>query len=1506
MTSTSPSHRLRDLTTHERRHVQATVDSIERCVGDLYRIATTTTTSSSEVQQQQQSPSIASNMTQQYPLPSLLRSLLDVISLDESMAGGLVKTTRTVPILRQLLERRLDLEHHIIGNTDAETAATHPTTTTEDATMKHLRDQVRWIFQSSLPTVARLLRVLIISSHSRRAFHGFMQQGRSSRAFIDLLRHQDSLVDGARALSHVLQYSQDAKEVLDLLVKPASEGGGGLLEVLHAMAHDAAVVWSTIPLLTSTHNNQWGKQPSPSGSPMEVGLLTSTLMFMGAVVGVTPRPATAVVWSMSNLFASVLIPLILERESCWYSAAFSVGDSTAASAVEVSPARGGGSSNTAMHMTQLSIQVLKEECVQLACVLATTLSSIVEHHQQFSTVDEAITATSPSTSTLGEVEVTTSLAHLDTLRSIMHTLLHYAANHGLPSSPLDAQLVLFWSACSSTSSTASSSSSTALLAAGDTSAVAGWWMHHTVYRCREHLTVIRRHNLDAKAVQRALLSILHDIQQTPAASDIAAQHYAFVLGRLPGGMKTLVGTLSTVDEEVSSTSCAVLISVLRAAPQLRGGSTTTTATTDISSPSASGLSSTSASFASSSLFTDQQDLAEYRRHPVHQFDALDGILLLRDMLDDYSDDVLSGAVGILSACATSLGRVVGEMEHHGVFRRLRVLAFRIANKRLPRALSLPTAAPFSSCAASPEALRGREDSTANAAEDDEDDHENPRTLLPLSALCCDCMGRLPPPALRAVFAENPEDLVKPLLRAWWTHINAMITQHSSQSESSSAQFSFPAGRAIFPLVSPFTRWLCNVARVFGGSMVLSAIPLIGNAADDCGSATSSSSTHEGSHLWMSQWARFTLSVGGVDATVALTTSLMRVLQEGCLSVLSTPTAKVPTPAKQREEGEEAEDGNPPSASPAVAAATDAAVEQFSATIHDLACVVFAMPFDSESKQLFVFGVFWELIAEVVSVAPRPIVSALCSTLYESLMGCLRVAVLSLAPAGIASIRHMVAVLDAWGLARQDEVANLLSTFVTREGNSLSITNRAVAVKLLLHILAPADEAHPPQVSSPNNGDQFPSPTNAGSGNNGVLLPTVSKEVRETFGLLWTKIILLCEDAVDDEQQQQQHHDDEDTVSCEALANVCFQALVRGADDYIASLMRTALLVLDSILYVHPEALASSPVTLPWLGSVADADEGHDILVALVPLINGLLSQAPSCRWTIAVDNYANDDVSHNGGSMLTFFVRLISCGACLEVPLKVLGIYGLWHCLELSTTGSPVVGSLRPSTARRGGRSATAEETRIAATLRSWNILLLLAHIQREAAELQQPEEAQAEIREACYMLTERIVLLSNNGSASGGGGNVGGSADAAAAPPSATTVSAGLEDVWQFMEMTVFARGALEAQACSLLLCVLQDDSSRAYFRSSSGGGGYHARPAAAAAAATTQLSHSSNPYADLLNELRHSLRQELFPTADAHERGGSLAAPAAIAAAAAQSSISNSQAYYALLQVEKYIAEL
>jgi hypothetical protein len=1449
MASTSPSHRLRDLTTHERRHVQTTVDSIERCVGDLYQMATqpdpTAATTDTTTTTQE-------SISQRYPLPSLLRSLLDVISLDESMCGGLVKTTRTVPILRQLLERRLDIEHQMsVGECSNALAG--------EANQR--RDDVRWLFQSSLPTVARLLRVLIISSHSRRAFHGFMQQGRSSRAFIDLLRHQDSLVDGARALSHVLLYSQDAKEVLDLLVKPASEGGGALLDVLYQMAHDAAVVWSTIPLLPQSAGS------CTNGSPAEVGLLTSTLRFMGAVVGVTPRPATIVVWSMSHLFASVLVPQIIEREPCWYSAAFS-GD---AASSDVSPSRGtthSSSSSSAMYTTQLSIQMLKEECLHLGCVLATTLSSIVEQHQQ---------SPAPPSGT-EEEEVSTSLAHLDALRSAMHALLQYAAQNGLPAA-LDVQLVSFWSACSSASST---SASTALLPADDASA-AGWWMHHAVYRCREHLTVIRRHNLDAKAVQRALLSILHDIQQSPAASDVAAQHYAFVLGRLPGGMKTLVGTLSTVDEEVSSTSCAVLIAILRAAPEI------------CDSPEML-------------LIADQHDLAEYRRHPVHQFDALDGILLLRDMLDDYSDDVLSGAVGILSACATSLGRVVNEMEHHGVFRRLRVLATRISNKRLPRALSLPpppTASMQPSSSTSIEALKSHEDSAAVIDDADYDD-ENLRTLLPLAALCCDCMGRLPPSALRAVFAESPEELVKPLLRSWWTHINSMISQHegcsSSQSHEPSASSSppFSAGRAIFPLVSPFTRWLCNTARVFGGGLVLSAIPLIGAPASlQQGNACDERppSTQGEPRLWMSQWARFTLSVGGVDATVALTTSLMRVLQEGCLSVLSTPTAKVPSLSADvtAEQSDRQRSGGTMQSLPSAA---DAAVEQFSATIHDLACVVFAMPFNSEAKQLFVFGVFWELIAEVVSIAPGPIVNALCSTLYESLMGCLRVSVMSSAPAGIASIRHMVAVLEAWGLSRQDEVANLLAAFVTRE-KGLTTTNRAVAVRLLLHIINPADaEDADRNRQVPSSGESFPSPTNdTAARNNGVLLPTVSRELRESFGLLWTKIILLCEDAADaDDYQATQHHRvDDDVVSCEALANVCFEALVRGADDYIGPLMRTAMLVLDSILYMHPEALASSPLSLPWLGSIADADEGHDVLVALVPLINGLLSQSPSCRWTVVDSSSASSDDGGHGASMLTFFVRLISCGGCLEVPLKVLGIYGLWHCLELSSTTSPVVGSLRPSTARRGGRSAAAEESRVAATLRSWNILLLLAHIQREAAELHQPEEAQAEIREACYLLTERIVLLSNTG----GAGSVLGDAASAAAPSPATS---SLEDVWQFMEMTVFARGALEPQACSLLLCVLQDDSSRAYFRSSSG---YQTRPAAAAGSTP-----SSTPYADMLHELRRSLRQELYPTSVAgssEARGGSLAAPALAAAAAQQSSTAhNSQAYYALLQVEKYIAEL
>lgn len=1342
--------------------------------------------------------------------------MLATVTSDESVCGGLVKTTRTLPILRLLLERRLALER------DATTQEPLVSSSSQD-----VRDAVRVALTSCLPMTAKILRYLVVNSHSRRAFSGFLPQHRAS-AFLQLLLSDDTFNDAAHILIHVLLYSQDAKEILDQLVLPVEEGGGGLLDTLRQICHNAVVVRTCSPDC-SVQN--------------ELPLLTATVAMLSAVVSVTPRPHDAVLDVVRELYTFAIAPLLSERTELW------VGLLTSTIPVTHHPLPIG------RRQMQLAVALeplitLNEEALHLATVLRLELLQ-----QQLPIAADPL---SQAVTSLLNVWAETDVA-------------------------VDEQLIVLWESCCSVIDPSYVFGS-ALAAISHRHAHSGIQPHllvapstscqpelilHAVRRNRVHLQTIRKHNLDAKAVQHALLEMLHDVQAGGGASSSpargygerrgsvtvggVAEAYACALGRMAGGIKTLVGTLSTVDEEVSSLSCAVLIAVLRSAPPLHKNSTgnsSSHATACLLDPDdddeACGTTTASVVISASlNIDADEETLAERRRNPIHQFAALDGILLLSDMLDDYSDDVLSGAVGLLAAVSSS-PRALREMEQHDVLRKVRGLMQSIGDRRMnasfvaakllpPSALVEPAAASSTTGAAT---AAGDHESIASmggvssAASDADDDV---RRLIPLATLCCDSICRLPPPALRQLFPQR--DILQTILSSWWHHVHSAVVSTETPAAAST----------VFPLLSPFARLLCNISRVFGRRVVSGVIALVDSAG----------------RPWMGVWTQVALRNGGVGAAVALATGLIRLLQE-----VSTFSLKATN----------SNNNHPHNPNPSTAtASTDVAiVPSMLASLHDMACTIFLIPFDQPQQQMMVLQSFWVLVSEVMQVASRDVIDGLRSSLYESLLGSMRVVTANGAGSSFvaAALDAMVTILSAWGLAHQDEVVQMLGVVAVHPEATLQ--SRTMSAQLLMGLLCSA-------VSSGSH---------AASTHVSAVTSTISKETKSSLALLWTKIILLCEDAVDEtDAQLQQHNSNDDRLprrrlrpesaaaaaaaaaSYTALANVSFNTLVQDGAEYIVVLVRAALVVLDSMLYMDPAALAAHPIDLPWLGRVADADDAHDILVALVPLINGVLSQSPSCRLRVVPpmtqqqqDNNAQyaqqEDGDQQQQGVMYFFVRLISCGESLEVPLKVLGIYALWHCLDLPTlspaaattaaTGGEGVSFTSSSSNNTAAVVTPTHETQVALQLRSWNIFLVLSHIQREAQDSQQPPEALTEIRTACALLAERLLLLSPP--AACGGPHPG--------------------DVWQFVQSSILPYAAQESQACSLLLTILQDDDSRMYLR-------------------------SDPTYEPVLVSLRASLRDELLPPGVSDQAG-------TVASMSVDVGQHNSQAYYALLQVEKYIAEL
>ena len=235
-----------------------------------------------------------------------------------------------------------------------------------------------------------------------------------------------------------------------------------------------------------------------------------------------------------------------------------------------------------------------------------------------------------------------------------------------------------------------------------------------------------------------------------------------------------------------------------------------------------------------------------------------------------------------------------------------------------------------------------------------------------------------------------------------------------------------------------------------------------------------------------------------------------------------------------------------------------------------------------------------------------------------------------------------------------------------------------------------------------------------------------------------RIILMCEDASTDDAS--------------GLANLCFHGLINSGGLAVGELTRIGLIALD----VASGDAERSSESLGWLQPIADSDDAHDTLVAIVPLLNGMLHHSEECRTAAGSFGTTN------------FFLRLLSSGPLLEVPLKVLSLYGLWHVLN--------------------GETGTAESQALYMATSSNIFSTLTALLEEAAMDDQQSPDALCEIHHAVYLLAERLLLMLRN-------------------------LAEVIAPVLDFIERRVL-RDVRESQACELFLFVLQDDGCRAELR--------------------------------------------------------------------------------------------
>lgn len=295
------------------------------------------------------------------------------------------------------------------------------------------------------------------------------------------------------------------------------------------------------------------------------------------------------------------------------------------------------------------------------------------------------------------------------------------------------------------------------------------------------------------------------------------------------------------------------------------------------------------------------------------------------------------------------------------------------------------------------------------------------------------------------------------------------------------------------------------------------------------------------------------------------------------------------------------------------------------------------------------------------------------------------------------------------------------------------------------------------------------------------------EFSRELPLILTRLIALCEDSPDDDEM------------CSQVSTECFALLLHAPSSSVASLLAAGNVVIECF---RPNA-PFTETHVGWLGTAFDRDDAHDLLVVIVPLLNGLLNKCPESR--------CSDPMLS-----ISFFFRLLSFGE-VEIPLRMLGIYGLW--LTLSPDSDTEIES-------------------IGEVLLSWNVFTALSHFMREAhTDACQSSEALQEIRQGCFLLADRLQLLTRS------------------------LNDQQAFDISQFVANNIIDRDSVPLEGCPFLLSFLQSESRRAQLAA-------HPR------------------YAPALTQLRSKIEAEF------HE--------------STPSGAQMPSAYYALLQIDKYLAEL
>lgn len=140
----------------------------------------------------------------------------------------------------------------------------------------------------------------------------------------------------------------------------------------------------------------------------------------------------------------------------------------------------------------------------------------------------------------------------------------------------------------------------------------------------------------------------------------------------------------------------------------------------------------------------------------------------------------------------------------------------------------------------------------------------------------------------------------------------------------------------------------------------------------------------------------------------------------------------------------------------------------------------------------------------------------------------------------------------------------------------------------------------------------------------------------TAPCLW--VLLLCENS------------DEEPMTM--LANRCFKLMLMLHD----TTLRTLLHLTDTALTLFTQPGAAAPLN-PWpfapLEPMHDADDAHDMLVAVLPLLNGLIHHDPKCC----------DAVFASGATGWTVFLRVLEATPA-ELGLKAVAIFAIANLLN--------------------------------------------------------------------------------------------------------------------------------------------------------------------------------------------------------------------------------------------------